>query len=76
MPNMISIKVGTIEVQAELNNTSTAKSLLRILPMRPTITGNTGGNSGKKTLKLLNGLEGWQARPPEPTKVRADSGLS
>jgi hypothetical protein len=38
MPNMISIKAGTIEVQAELNNTRTAKSLLRILPIKATIS--------------------------------------
>ena len=38
MPNMISIKAGTIEVQAELNNTRTAKSILRILPIKATIS--------------------------------------
>jgi hypothetical protein len=35
---MISIKAGTIEVQAELNNTRTAKSLLGILPIKATIS--------------------------------------
>jgi len=38
MPNMISIKSGAIEVQAELNNTRTAKSILRILPIKATIS--------------------------------------
>jgi hypothetical protein len=38
MPNMISIKAGTIEVQAELNNSRTAKSILRILPIKATIS--------------------------------------
>jgi hypothetical protein len=34
MANMISIKAGTIQVQAELNNTRTAKSLFRAMPMK------------------------------------------
>ena len=34
MPNTISIKAGAIEVQAELNNTRTAKSLFRTLPIK------------------------------------------
>jgi len=38
VPNMISIKSGAIEVQAELNNTRTAKSILRILPIKATIS--------------------------------------
>ena len=42
MVNMISIKAGTIQVQAELNNTRTAKSLFRILPIKATI--NTWGD--------------------------------
>jgi hypothetical protein len=42
MVNVISIKAGTIQVQAELNNTRTAKSLFRILPIKATI--NTWGD--------------------------------
>ena len=42
MANMISIKASTIEVQAGLNNARSAKSLLRILPIKATI--NTWGD--------------------------------
>lgn len=36
MPSMISIKAGTVRVQAELNNTRTARALLAILPLKAT----------------------------------------
>jgi hypothetical protein len=42
MPNMINIKAGTVEVKAELNNTRTAKALLRILPVKAKV--NTWGD--------------------------------
>jgi hypothetical protein len=42
MPNMISIKAGTIQVRVELNNTRTARALLGILPVKA--TGNTWGD--------------------------------
>jgi uncharacterized protein len=41
MLQMISIKAGTVQVQAELNNTRTAKALLEILPLKA--TANTWG---------------------------------
>ena len=34
MVNVINIKAGTIQVQAELNNTRTAEALLRVLPVK------------------------------------------
>ena len=34
MSDMIRIKAGTVEVQAELNNTRTARALLEILPVK------------------------------------------
>lgn len=42
MTNMITIKAGTIEVQAELNNTRTAGALFEILPVKATV--NTWGD--------------------------------
>jgi len=42
MPDIITIKASTIEVQAELNNTRTAKALFRILPMKAKV--NTWGD--------------------------------
>jgi hypothetical protein len=42
MPNMISIKSGAIQVQAELNSTRTARALLAILPVKA--TANTWGD--------------------------------
>jgi hypothetical protein len=42
MPNMINIKAGTAEVKAQLNNTRTAKALLRILPVKARV--NTWGD--------------------------------
>ena len=42
MANVIRIKAGTIEVQAELNNTRTARALLGILPMKAKV--NTWGD--------------------------------
>ena len=42
MPNMINIKSGTIQVQAELNSTRTARALLAILPVKA--TANTWGD--------------------------------
>ena len=42
MPDMISIKAGTIQVQAELNSTRTARALLAILPVKA--TANTWGD--------------------------------
>jgi hypothetical protein len=42
MPNMINIKAGTVEVQAGLNNSRTAKALLKILPVRARV--NTWGD--------------------------------
>ncbi len=42
MPSIISIKAGTVQVQAELNNTRTARSLFGILPLKA--TANTWGD--------------------------------
>jgi hypothetical protein len=42
MADMISIKAGTIELRAELNNTRTAKALFRILPIQAKV--NTWGD--------------------------------
>ena len=42
MPNMISIKSGAIQLQAELNSTTTARALLGILPVKA--TANTWGD--------------------------------
>jgi hypothetical protein len=41
MADMIRIKAGTIEVQAELNDTRTAKALFRTLPIKVKV--NTWG---------------------------------
>jgi hypothetical protein len=42
MANMIRIRAGAVEVQAELNDTRTAKALLRILPIKARV--NTWGD--------------------------------
>jgi hypothetical protein len=42
MPNMIKIKAGAIKVQAELNSTRIARSLLQILPLKAKV--NTWGD--------------------------------
>lgn len=42
MPDMISIKAGTVHVKAELNSTRTAQALLHILPVKARV--NTWGD--------------------------------
>jgi hypothetical protein len=42
MSNMISIKAGTIQVQAQLNHTRTGRTLLHVLPVKATV--NTWGD--------------------------------
>jgi hypothetical protein len=52
---MISIKAGTIQVQAELNNTKTAKALLQILPVKA--TANTWGDEVYFDVPLTTEIE-------------------
>jgi len=42
MPDMINIKAGTTQVQAELNHTRTARALVEILPVKAKV--NTWGD--------------------------------
>ncbi len=42
MANIVRIKAGTVELQAKLNETRTAKALLQILPIKA--SANTWGN--------------------------------
>ncbi len=55
MANMISIKAGMIEVQAELNSTRTAKALFGILPIKA--MANTWGNEIYFDVPLSMGIE-------------------
>jgi len=56
MPSIISIKAGTVRVQAELNNTRTARALLAILPLKA--TANTWGDEIYFDVPLNMEIEG------------------
>ena len=55
MANLISIKAGTVQVQAELNSSRTAEALFKILPLKA--QANTWGDEIYFDVPLRMGIE-------------------